>query len=538
MPTDRRNFWLILVFSLIVPGVFWGLPSALTPQVDAPLPLGPLLFFAEFKKSDLNTTYPAFHQILVLPFYAITFVVYWLAGGISKISSAWPYGMRNVSGFFSVLIVISNLIAAAMGTLLLWCTFPFVEKERKWLWFCLLFMGTNGTFIYYTRTGNLDIPYNFWLALTWLFLWHYLIEDRPILRSLVPAGIAAACAVGSKDQAAGMIVGTGLLLLLIGPQRSTALSQRMRQTALFGAVVAVAYAVVAIVPQPARWWNHARFVVSPHAPTKIPLSAAGEIDILGVTLGRLLAVFTWPVLALCILGIVVLFRSGRGRQFWLLSLPMIGYYVVIIGMTRVAYPRFMIPFVFAVVVLATHGVAFIGGRLAARSGAQLAWTALLAAFLIYRFAFSYLPVTYAQVFDLKRDVTRDLSSFVSPGNSLLISHMQSYEYPNADIYDRYRLMKLPHEPIIPASRHTASIFHPLDLNVEFYLLGTGTAGLPSNTPVPSMPLQGELIKQWRYPDWVRNSVLVPCIFEFALYRRTEPLPLDYVPPVYITSGLQ
>jgi hypothetical protein len=538
MLTDRRNFWLILVFLLIVPGVFWGLPSALTPQVDAPLPLGPLLFFAEFKKSDLNTTYPAFHQILVLPFYAIAFVVYWLAGGISKISSAWPYGMRNVSGFFSVLIVISNLIAATMGTLLLWCTFPFVEKERKWLWFCLLCMGTNGTFIYYARTSNLDIPYNFWLALTWLFLWHYLIEDRPILRSLVPAGIVAACAVGSKDQAAGMIVGTGLLLLLIGPQRSTALSQRMRQTAVFGAVVAVAYAVVAIVPQPARWWNHARFVVSPHAPTKIPLSVAGEIDILGVTLGRLLAVFTWPVLALCILGIVVLFRSGRGRQFWLLSLPMIGYYVVIIGMTRVAYPRFMIPFVFAVVVLATHGVAFIGGRLAASSGAQLAWTALLAAFLIYRFAFSYLPVTYAQLFDLKRDVTRDLSSFVSPGNSLLISHMQSYEYPNADIYDRYRLMRLPHEPIIPASRHTASIFHPLDLNVEFYLLGTGTAGLPSNTPVPSMPLQGELIKQWRYPDWVRNSVLVPCIFEFALYRRTEPLPLDYIPPVYITSGLQ
>ena len=217
---------------------------------------------------------------------------------------------------------------------------------------------------------------------------------------------------------------------------------------------------------------------------------------------------------------------------------MIGYYVVIIGMTRVAYPRFMIPFVFAVVVLATHGLAFIGGRLAARFGAQLAWTVLLAAFLIYRFAFSYLPVTYAQVFDLKRDVTRDLSSFVNPGNALLISHMQSYEYPNADIYDRYRLMKLPHELIIPASRHTASIFHPLDLNVEFYLLGTGTAGLPSNTPVPSMPLQGELIKQWRYPDWVRNSVLVPCIFEFALYRRTEPLPLDYVPPVYITSGLQ
>jgi hypothetical protein len=538
MLTDRRNLWLIIVFLLIVPGVFWGLPSALTPQVDAPSPLGPLLFFAEFKKSDLNTTYPAFHQMLVLPFYAIAFVVYWLAGGISKISSAWPYGLRDVSGFFSVLIVISNLIAAAMGTLLLRCTFPFVEKERKWLWFSLLMVGANGTFIYYARTGNLDMPYNFWLAVAWFFLWRYLIEDRPILRSLVPAGIAAACAVGSKDQAAGMIVGTALLLLLIGPQRSTALSQRLSQTALFGSVVAITYAIVAIVPQPARWWNHARFVVSPHAPTKIPLSVAGEIDILGVTFGRLLAVFTWPVMALCILGIAVLFLSGRGRQVWLLSVPMVGYYVVIIGMTRVAYPRFMIPFVFAVVVLATHGVAFIAGRLAGRSGAQLAWTVLLASFLIYRFAFSYLPVTYAQVFDLKRDVTRDLPSFVSPGSPLLISHMQSYEYPNSDIYSRYHLMKLPHEPIIPASRHTASIFHELDLNVPFYLLGTGTAGLPSNTPAPSMPLQGELVKQWRYPDWVRNRVMVPCIFEFALYRRTEPLPVDYVPPTYITSGLQ
>ena len=538
MLTDRRNLWLILVFLLILPGVFWGLPSALTPQVDAPLPLGPLLLVAEFKKSELNITYPAFHQLLMLPFYAVALAVYWLAGGISKLSSAWPYGMRNVSGVFSALIVISNVMAAVMATLLLRCTFPFVEKERKWLWFSLLLMGTNGTFIYYARTGNLDMAYNFWLAVAWLFLWRYLMEDRPVMRSLVPAGIAAACAAGSKDQAAGMVVGTGVLLLLIGPQLLIPFSRRIRQTVLFGAVVVATYAVVAILPQPFRWWNHARFVVSPHAPTKIPLSLAGEVEILGATLAQVWKVFTLPVLALCILGIVVLFRSGRGRQFWLLSLPMIGYYVVIIAKTRVVYPRFMVPFVFSVVVLATHGVSFIGARLARRRGAQAAWTAVLAAFLVYQFTFSYLPVTYAQVFDLKRDLARDLPSLVSPGSPLLISGMQSYEYPNADIYSSYSLMKLPHEPVIPASRHTYSIFQPLDPNVPFYLLGSGTAGLPSNTPVPPMPLQGELVKQWRYPAWVRNQVLVPCIFEFALYRRTGPLPLDYVPPVYITSGLQ
>lgn len=535
---DRRYLCLVVVFVLLLPGMFWGLPSAVTPQVDAPLPLGPLLFFAELKKSELNITYPAFHQVFVLPFYAVAFLVDKLAGGIGKISSTWPYGMRDVSAFFSSLIVISNLITAVMATLLLRCTFRFVRGESRNCWFPLLLMGVNGTFIYYSRTGNLDIPYNFWLAVTWWCLWRYLIEDRPVRTSLVPAGIAAACAVGSKDQAAGMVIGAGILMLCIGPPSAAGFGARFRRTLLWGAVIAAAYIVVAILPQPARWWNHARFVVSPHAPTKIPLSISGEIEILGLTLQQLWNVFTWPVLALCIVGMVALFRSGRGREVWLLMAPMIGYYVVIIAKTRVAYPRFMLPFVFSVVVLTSYGVAYISERLGRRPGAQIAWTGLLGLFLVYQFVMSYTPVTYAQVFDIKRDLARDLPGLAGPGSEILISHMQSYEFPNADVYGRYALMRMPNEPIIPPSRHTASIFQPLDPNVPLYLLGSGTAGLPANTPVPPMPLKGELIREWKYPDWVKNRVLVPCIFEFALYRRTGPLPLDYVPPVFITSGLQ
>ena len=246
---------------------------------------------------------------------------------------------------------------------------------------------------------------------------------------------------GSKDQASGLVIGAGLLLLLIGPLPPTPFRVRFRQTIVFTTTVVLTYVLVAILPQPMRWWNHARFVVPPHAPTKIPFTPAGEVQLFVRMLGRLRSVFTIPVLPLC----------------------------------------------------------------------------------------------NAQTFDLKRQVARDLPALLPLGSPLLISRMQSYEFPNATTYEGYRLMRMPNEPIIPASRHSARIFKPLDAQVKYYLLGSGTAGLPSNLPVPSAPL-GDLLREWQYPEWVRQDVLVPCILEYRLYRITGPLPLDYVPPPFVVSG--
>ena len=69
MSRRREHLLLLVVALLILPGVFWGLPSAVTPQVDAPVPLGSLLLVAEYGKGTLNVVYPLFHQILLLPFY-------------------------------------------------------------------------------------------------------------------------------------------------------------------------------------------------------------------------------------------------------------------------------------------------------------------------------------------------------------------------------------------------------------------------------------------------------------------------------------
>jgi hypothetical protein len=517
--------WLLAgAFLLILPGLFWGLPSAVTPQVDAPVPLGPLYFFAEYRHPEINTIYPAFHQLLLIPVYAVAFAAYWVTGGISHLSSIWPYGMQDVSAFFSALILLSNLVSALMGLGILYVAWRLCDPHKDWAWAGILMAALNGTFVYYCRTGNLDIPYNFWWAATLFFLWKYFFRDAVFRASLFPAAIASACAVGSKDQAAGLVMGAGLAILLIGSGKAPLVS-RFRNAACFGLWMLFFYGVVAILPHPMRWWYHLQYVLAGKAPTEIPRTWAGEWQIFLVALDWLVRVFTIPVLALAAVGAVFLYRSGQSRQLWVLVLPLITYYIVAVAPTRVFYARFAVPFFLPVIILIVHGAGFLAKRFFAGRRTVVAWTAVLGVLLAMECVWSYWPVTYAQVFDIKRRLARELPSVLAPGSPLLISRMQTYNFPNSSVYEHYVLMRLPQDAVEPPSRHAASIVRPLDPSVTDFLLGSGNAGLPWN-PVGEYPrLPGELVREWRYPAWVKDRVLVPCIYEFALYRRTGPLPI-------------
>jgi hypothetical protein len=37
------------------------------------------------------------------------------------------------------------------------------------------------------------------------------------------------------------------------------------------------------------------------------------------------------------------------------------------------------------------------------------------------------------------------------------------------------------------------------------------------------------VAEWQYPAWVRRHLIEPCLYEFALYRRTGPLPDASIP---------
>ena len=518
--------WLLAIaFLLILPGLFWGLPSAVTPQVDAPVPLGPLYFFAEYRNPQVDTIYPAFHQLLLLPVYAVAIGVYWVAGGISHLTSAWPYGMRDVSALFSSLILLSNLVATVMGLIMLYLAWRLADSHKNWSWAGILIAATNGVYIYYCRVGNLDIPYNFWWAVCLFFLWGYFFREGLFRASLLPAAFAAACAAGSKDQACGLAMGAALAILIFPGFKAQALIRRLRNSFAFGFLFLAFYAVVAILPHPVRWWYHLLYILADVAPTPIPRTPAGEVQTLVLTLGWLWKVFTLPVLALAAAGALFLFRSRRSREFWVMALPLLTYYVVAVMPTRVFYPRFTIPFFVPMVVLVIHGAGWLADSVFASPPLRLAWTAALVVLIAYQFVASYLPVTYAQVYDMKRQLAADLPGILPAGSPLLVSRMQSYNYPNRGVYEHFDLMRLPQDPVEPPSRHAANLFRPLDPDVKYYLWGSGNAGLPWNPIGEYPPLAGDVVREWRYPAWVKDRVLVPCIFEFTLYRRTGPLPV-------------
>ena len=518
----RDRLILVVVFLLILPGLFWGLPSAITPQVDSPAPLGPLLFVAEYGKGTLSVVYPVFHQLLLLPSYALIAGGFWLTSGFARITGSWPYGFRDPSQFFSALILVTNLVSAVMGVGLLWIMRSLARLTPSWAWVGLLVIGTNGVFVYYSRVGNLDLPYTFWWGVASYFLWRYFFEENPPSWTLLAAGVAAAASTGSKDQGSGLAIGAGLLILLMSPGKPLPARARVHSAVVFTAALLVSYLILAVLPEPRHWWSHFRFVTGPHAPTDIPLTLDGEMRLFGHFLRELVNTYTVPVLAVAGVGAVWLFRQGYGRHFWLLMLPMITYYVIVIAKTRVLYPRFMVPFVIPIFVLVTYGAAMIAERLGPVS--RKVWVGCIGLFIVGQLAFSYAPVTYAQVFDTKRQLAADLPRYVPPGEPLLISWMQTYNFPNRRVYGDYRLMMLPNDPIVPASRHAAGILHPLDFKVTYYLLGSGTAGLPWHVPAPYPEMVGEKIAEWRYPPWVRRNLIVPCLYEFTLYRRTGPLP--------------
>ena len=107
-------------------------------------------------------------------------------------------------------------------------------------------------------------------------------------------------------------------------------------------------------------------------------------------------------------------------------------------------------------------------------------------------------MTYAQVLDLKRISAHEMPDDLPPGQA----------------------MRLANDPVFPASRHPEGILQPFEPGAGCYLLGSGTAGLAWHAPGSHPHFTGEVVKQWRYPEWIRSRVLVPVLYKFTLYRRS------------------
>jgi hypothetical protein len=498
---------LFVLFGLLYAlGVFWGMPSALGPALDSISPLGPLAFVAKFGQADISYVYPAVHQLVQVAAYAIVLAGAKLTGALGAVSSVWPYGFRDPSAMFTVLLVVSNLISTAMAALLLRSLWRMRPSPDAAQWFAIPLLGLSGIFAFYARTANMDIPYLFWAVLAWREMWIYLTPgEPPRSRRLWCAGLFSALSVGSKDQASGLVLGFGLLLLAVTPDGEGGWNRRLRQAAIFSTAMVLFYTLFAIVPQPARWWYHARFVTSDHVLAETPATLAGYMELLERSYWRLHHIFTHAGFPLALAGIFLLWRRNHIRELILLLVPPMAYFLFIIARVRATEERYLLPVAIPLILCA--GVAVGAMR-------QWAWArkpalALGISVLTLQAVFSFWPVTYCQIWDTKRAMVREIGAIVPHGSAIALHGMQTFNYPSQRVYDRYRLMLAPGGSIVPPSSHAASLLHRYAPPVRYVLTGR---------PDPPPHGQWVLVAAWTYPAWIKSHVHVPAVHELFLYQ--------------------
>jgi len=224
-------------------GIFWGLPSALSAASDSTAPLGPLSFVADYRDPNKSYIYPAVHQLLLVSVYAVILVGCKLFGYLGSLSSSWPYGFSDPTTVFSAFILGSNLVSLVMGIFML-LLLKRIRPTKSYVPLVpMLLIGTSGVFAYYARVANLDVPYLFWWMLSFVFLWRFLFSGEPRRKFLMLSATAAALAIGTKDQSAGLILGFGLVVMFIQPPGANDVGWlgRFKNTIIFSVTLIAVY---------------------------------------------------------------------------------------------------------------------------------------------------------------------------------------------------------------------------------------------------------------------------------------------------------
>lgn len=204
--------FLISLF-LNVYGLWWGLPNYYTWSTDDLTPTQPLLIAKNFLRID--SQYPIFHFVLQFIFYAPYLLYLHLIGGLISPHAGFPYGFTDPLTSLTVLLIISRLISAVMGSLAV----VFVYLSIKTLYgkragfFSALSVCLCYIFIMYSHLGNLDIPYTFWFTIA-IYFYARLLKTYNT-QYYVLLGVFSALSICTKDQIMGFFIFLPIALLVL-----------------------------------------------------------------------------------------------------------------------------------------------------------------------------------------------------------------------------------------------------------------------------------------------------------------------------------
>jgi 4-amino-4-deoxy-L-arabinose transferase-like glycosyltransferase len=408
-PLEAAAPAVAFLFALFVytRSIGWGLPGGdETWAADAIKPSAPLaVAWQSFIAHGWNSgwfwfKYPPFHAFLLCALYAPYLGWLWMTGGLSGMSSDYPFGLRDPVASLSMLALIGRAASAAMGAGSVLLVYACVVRSfGQAAALGAAFVTTMAyPMVFYSQTTNVEVPYLFWMLVALLGAVR-IVEGDARARWWSLLGLGAALSVSTKELSSGAIA--AMPLAIVGASLA---ARRPVWSWIRGGLVAAAVFAVAMVVANNAIWNPLGFehrlgfltqtlpreVALQYAPYYFPIDLGGsrgagvELAQLQVAATRLAASLGWATLALALAGWVVVLRR---RPAWglLLMAVAVAYYLVSVRAMLSLSLRYLLPITVAFCVVA--GIAL--AELVREGRARPLRIALAAAAAVYIFAYGW-----------------------------------------------------------------------------------------------------------------------------------------------------
>jgi Dolichyl-phosphate-mannose-protein mannosyltransferase len=364
---------------LYAPWIGWGVPEATAPDrtktfaTDEILPLEGLAEMHNtfvVSKPDRNYGYPWFHYFVTAVAQGPYLVFARLTGNFGTPTPDYPFGFRDPVAGLRWLTLTGRFLSVLMGASIVVAAFLF--GRNLWNYEVGLLAAVLTLFsypmVYYSRTGNLDVPVTFWTSIG-LVIYSVILTRGFTLRRGVWLGVFAALAIATKDQAVLIFLPLGLMLLW--PDRNRPPVPWKHYVAALGASVAVYAAATGLLIDPHRHIEHVnRLFFHPASTNSMwfyrpgqPKTWEGTLALYREFFDGLVWTSSLPVVLLALAGAWAVARNAPRRL--ILLVPLITLFVGLVMPARTLALRYFLPMVIVMSGFAAAGVFAIARRRAA-----------------------------------------------------------------------------------------------------------------------------------------------------------------------------
>jgi hypothetical protein len=371
----------ILAFALFLPGFWWGSLRASGPDitrgwgVDDETPLGTLAQLSSIRRSaeHPNLGYPLMHPLMLGATFAPYLGWLWLTDRFQP-QPTYPYGLTDPIGALHTLSLLSHFLSVLLATGIVIAVFDAARRlwDRRTAWLAAAFTATMFPLVFYSRTGNVDVPVLFFTALALNAFARVLADGVFTGRRALALGTSVGLALATKEPALASFLAIPIPVLVLHWLGIRKIGNRAAGPYLTAPLLALVSAGLAfgvgsgLLIDPARFFAHLEFVrgrvnelqsgVVSHVGTFEP-TLQGNLALLRAIAGHVIDSLTLPTVLLAMAGALwVLFRERRLAAF---LLPAVTYVAVLYMAAHATQLRYLMPVALTLAFFAARAAALI-----------------------------------------------------------------------------------------------------------------------------------------------------------------------------------